>query len=95
MIIVSALYGLKISGASFRAHLANTLRTMGFKPTFSDHGVWMRNDFLPLTKELNDSAGNRTGTDTTALRLAPTTSNSDPTSGTPYYEFICTWVDDF
>ena len=67
MIIVSALYGLKISGASFRAHLASTLRKMGFKPTFDDGNVWMRENFLPLPQELNYSAGSGTGTETTAL----------------------------
>ena len=40
--IVRALYGLKSSGASFRSHLASTLRGIGFKSCKADHDVWMR-----------------------------------------------------
>ena len=94
MIVVRSLYCLKISGASFRAHLAKTSQKMGFKPTFSNRDVWMCKNFLPLSQELNDYAGSGTGTDTTALRPAPNTSNSAPTPGTLYYECICTLVDD-
>ena len=93
MIVMRALYGLKSSGAPFRTHLANTLRTMGFKLIFSDHNVWMRKKFLPLPQELNDSAGSGTRTSTTELLPVPNTSNSAPMSGMPYYEYICTWVD--
>ena len=83
VIIVRSLYDLKISGASFRAHLANTLHTMGFKPTFAYPNVCICKNFLTLPQEINDSAGSGTNTDTSALRLAPNTSNSAPTSGTP------------
>ena len=41
MIIKKALYGLKSSGAAFRAHLAETLHDIGFKPTKADPDVWI------------------------------------------------------
>ena len=42
-VIVRALYGLKSSGASWRAHLAATLREkLGFTPCRADGDVWMR-----------------------------------------------------
>jgi len=40
--IVRALYGLKSLGASFRSHLAGTLRALGFVSCKADHDVWMR-----------------------------------------------------
>ena len=46
IIIVRALYGLKSSGAAWRAHLANTLHTMGFTSSLADPDVWFR----PATK---------------------------------------------
>jgi hypothetical protein len=45
--IVRALYGLKASGACFRAHLANTLRIMGFVSSKADPDVWMRASVKP------------------------------------------------
>ncbi|MGH7974090.1 MAG: reverse transcriptase domain-containing protein, partial [bacterium] len=42
IIIVRALYGLKSAGASWRAHLAHTLRDMGFKSSYGDPDVWLR-----------------------------------------------------
>jgi len=47
MIIVRALYGLKSSGAAFRAFLAETLDTLGYRPSYADPDVWMR----PAIKE--------------------------------------------
>ena len=41
-LIVRALYGLKSSGAAFRAHLAERLHEMGFRPTMADPDVWLR-----------------------------------------------------
>jgi len=41
-LIVRALYGLKSSGAAFRAHLAKHLDEIGFKPSEADPDVWMR-----------------------------------------------------
>ena len=41
MIIKKALYGLKSSGAAFRAHLAETLHDIGFNPTKADPDVWI------------------------------------------------------
>ncbi|MGH7974682.1 MAG: reverse transcriptase domain-containing protein, partial [bacterium] len=42
VLIVRALYGLKSSGAAWRAHLAQTLRDMGYIPCLADPDVWMR-----------------------------------------------------
>ena len=67
MIIVHALYATKNAEASLRAHLANTLRTMGFKPKCFDSNVWMRKNCLSLPQEFNDYASSGTGTDTNAL----------------------------
>ena len=55
----------------------------------------MRKNFLPLPQKLDYSAGSGTGTDTTAIRPATNPRNYDPTSDMPYYEYICTWLDDF
>ena len=46
LIIVRALYGLKSSGAAFRAFLAETLDDMGFQSSHADPDVWLR----PATK---------------------------------------------
>ena len=42
LIVVRALYGLKSSGASFRAHLADALKEMGFESSRADPDVWIR-----------------------------------------------------
>ena len=42
MIIRKALYGLKSSGAAFRAHLAETLYDLSYSPTKADPDVWIR-----------------------------------------------------
>ena len=42
MIIRKALYGLKSSGAAFRAHLAEKLHDIGFKLTKAYPNVWIR-----------------------------------------------------
>jgi hypothetical protein len=42
MLVVKALYGLRSSGAAFRALLAETLVKLGYKPTYADPDVWMR-----------------------------------------------------
>ena len=41
-IIDKALYGLRTSGARFHAKFADTLRALGFKPTYADPDVWYR-----------------------------------------------------
>jgi hypothetical protein len=41
-IIVHALYGLKSSGAAWRSHFANTLRSLGFTSCLADPDVWYR-----------------------------------------------------
>jgi len=47
MIIKKALYGLKSSGAAWRAHMAQTLRDLGFKSTLGDPDVWIREAMKP------------------------------------------------
>ena len=42
MLVVRALYGLKSSGAAFRAFLAETLYDLGMAPSRADPDVWMR-----------------------------------------------------
>ena len=42
MIITMALYGLKSSGAAFRAKLAGVLHDMGYRPSRADPDVWLR-----------------------------------------------------
>ena len=42
MIVRKALYGLKSSGAAFRALLAKTIFDMGYRPCRADPDVWMR-----------------------------------------------------
>jgi hypothetical protein len=41
-VIHKALYGLKSSGAAWRAHLARTLHDMEFKASLADPDVWLR-----------------------------------------------------
>ncbi len=40
-IVVRALYGLKSAGASFRNHLADCMRHLGFTPCLADPDLWM------------------------------------------------------
>ena len=40
VLIVRALYGLKSSGAAWRAHLAGTLHSLGFISSLADPDVW-------------------------------------------------------
>jgi hypothetical protein len=40
--VVRALYGLKSSGASWRAKFNNSIRDMGFEPTVADPDVYRR-----------------------------------------------------
>ena len=41
MLVVRALYGLKFSGAAFRAFLAEALYDLGYKPSMEDPDVWL------------------------------------------------------
>jgi hypothetical protein len=41
-IIVRALYGLKSAGASFRNHLADCMRHLGWESCKADHDVWLK-----------------------------------------------------
>ena len=47
MLVVRALYGLKSSGAAFRALLAEVLHDMGYRPSYADPDVWMRPGIKP------------------------------------------------
>jgi hypothetical protein len=47
MIIKKALYGLKTSGAAFRAHLVETLYELNYSPTKADPDVWIRTGIKP------------------------------------------------
>jgi len=47
MIIVRALYGLKTSGASWAAMLAESLSAMGYQPTEADRNVWIKPSIKP------------------------------------------------
>ena len=40
-IIVRALYGLKSSGANFRAHLCECMAALEYKPCLSDPDIWL------------------------------------------------------
>ena len=42
MIVKMALYGLKSSGAAFRAHMEDNLNDIGFLSTKADPDVWYR-----------------------------------------------------
>jgi hypothetical protein len=42
VLIVRALYGLKSSGAQFRAHLAQCLRDLGYTASKADPDVWLK-----------------------------------------------------
>ena len=42
LVIEKALYGLRTSGARFHAKFADTLRQLGFKPSYADPDVWLR-----------------------------------------------------
>ena len=47
MILARALYGLKSSGATWRAKIAETLMLLGYKSSEEDADVWMKHDFNP------------------------------------------------
>ena len=47
MVIRKALYGLKSSGAAFRAHLAEALCDFSYMPTKADPDVWIRSATKP------------------------------------------------
>jgi len=47
MLIVRALYGLKLSGASWAAMLAKSLSIMGYHPTEADRNVWIKPSMKP------------------------------------------------
>ena len=45
IIIATSLYVLKSSGAAWRAKLAETLMSLGYKSSKLDADVWMKRDF--------------------------------------------------
>jgi hypothetical protein len=47
VLIIRALYGLKSSGAAWRAHLAGTLQSLGFISSLADPDVWYREATKP------------------------------------------------
>jgi hypothetical protein len=47
VIIVKALYGLKSSGAAWRAHFAQSLHDLGYTPSLADPDVWFRAETKP------------------------------------------------
>ena len=49
MIIERALYGLNRSGAAWRAKLAETLMSIGYKRSGVYYDVWMKRYFKPNT----------------------------------------------
>ena len=51
LIVEKALYGLKSSGAAFRAFLAETFDNMGFKSSTADPDIWMRPNTKPDGEE--------------------------------------------
>jgi hypothetical protein len=54
MIVKRALYGLKSSGAAWRAMFASSLGDMGFKSTYADPDVWGRTTgILNVSSELH------------------------------------------
>jgi hypothetical protein len=46
-IIVRALYGLKSAGSSFRNHLADCMRTLGYKSCLADADLWYKPETRP------------------------------------------------
>ena len=42
LIIVKALYELKLSGATWHQKFSDNLRDMGFRPCHADSDLWMR-----------------------------------------------------
>ena len=42
LVIFKALYGLRTSGARWHEHFSDTLRDMGFFPSWADSDVWMK-----------------------------------------------------
>ncbi len=47
VVIVRALYGLKSSGAAWRSHFAESLRAIGYTPSYADCDVWYRTATKP------------------------------------------------
>ena len=56
MIVKMALYGLKASGAAFRAKLAGVLHDLPYVPLKADTDVWIRPEVRPNGSELYDMA---------------------------------------
>ena len=47
MIIARNLYGIKISGATWRSKLVEILKSLGYKSFEADTDIWMKRDFHP------------------------------------------------
>ena len=52
VIIVRALYGLKSAGASFRNHMADCMRHLGWMPCKADRNVWMKAKTRPSDRHM-------------------------------------------
>lgn len=46
-VVVRALYGLKSAGASFRNHLADCMRHLGYESCKADHDIWFKAETRP------------------------------------------------
>ena len=42
LVVIKSLYGLRTSGVRWHERLSNCLRDMGFFPSKSEPGIWMR-----------------------------------------------------
>ena len=49
-IIVRVLYTLKSAGASFRAHLAQSMQELWYQSCDADHDLWMKAEYKPEDK---------------------------------------------
>ena len=51
VLIVHALYGLKILGQAWRTHFAQTLESIGFKSSYANPDVWYKAGVKPNGEE--------------------------------------------
>jgi hypothetical protein len=54
VLIVRALYGLKSAGATFRNHLAECMKHLGWHPCRSDRDLWMKAETRLMTVFVDD-----------------------------------------
>lgn len=81
-IIVRALYGLKSSGAAFRAHLCKCMKGLGYEPCLADPDLWFKAESRPVK-------------DQDKYRDKPYGADDDsPDDQYSYYSYILCYVDD-